>query len=173
MSTLSQLQDQIAAARSAKQTLRIHGGGTKDFYGNALGAFAVLDTRSHSGITSYEPSELVVTVKAGTPLVELEAALAEKNQYLPFEPPSFSSGGTVGGMVASGLSGAARASVGSVRDHILGVQIVNGAGEVLNFGGTVMKKRGWLRRVASHGGLDGHARAGDRGLAQSSTYSRG
>ncbi len=139
MSTLSQLQDQIAAARCAQQTLRIRGGGTKDFYGNALGAFAVLDTRSHSGITSYEPSELVVTVKAGTPLAELEAALAEKNQYLPFEPPSFSAGGTVGGMVASGLSGAARASVGSVRDHILGVQILNGAGEILNFGGTVMK----------------------------------
>ncbi len=139
MSTLSQLQDQIAAARSAKQTLRIRGGGSKDFYGNALGAFAVLDTRSHSGITSYEPSELVVTVKAGTPLTELEAVLLEKNQYLPFEPPSFSSGGTVGGMVASGLSGAARAVAGSVRDHILGVQIVNGAGEILNFGGTVMK----------------------------------
>ena len=137
--TLQRLIDQIAAARIAKQTLRIQGGGSKDFYGNALGNFAVLDTRSHSGITSYEPSELVVTAKAGTPLAELEAALLEKNQYLPFEPPSFTSDGTVGGMVASGLSGAARASVGSVRDHILGVQIVNGAGEVLNFGGTVMK----------------------------------
>ncbi len=139
MRTLAQLQDQINAARADKKTLRIRGSGTKDFYGNALGAFAVLDTRSHSGITSYEPSELVVTVKAGTPLTELESILLEKNQYLPFEPPSFSSGGTVGGMVASGLSGAARAVVGSVRDHILGVQIVNGAGEVLNFGGTVMK----------------------------------
>ncbi len=135
--------DQIATARSAKQSLRkslrIRGGGTKDFYGNVLGNFEVLDTRSHSGITSYEPSELVVTARAGTPLAELEAALLEKNQYLPFEPPSFASGSTVGGMVASGLSGAARASVGSVRDHILGVQIVNGAGEILNFGGTVMK----------------------------------
>ncbi len=139
MTSLKHLQDQINAARAAKQTLRIRGGGSKDFYGNALGNFAMLDTRAHSGIISYEPSELVVTVKAGTPLVELEAALADKNQYLPFEPPSFSAGGTVGGMVASGLSGAARATAGSVRDHILGVQIVNGAGEVLNFGGTVMK----------------------------------
>jgi glycolate oxidase FAD binding subunit len=136
---LQHFMDQIASARQAKQSLRICGGGTKDFYGNALGDFAVLDTRPHSGITSYEPSELVVTVKAGTPLVELEAALAEKNQYLPFEPPHFGSTTTVGGMVAAGLSGAARASSGSVRDHILGVQIVSGAGEVLHFGGTVMK----------------------------------
>jgi glycolate oxidase FAD binding subunit len=138
-SSLQHLQDQINAAHADKKTLRIRGGGSKDFYGNALGDHTALDTRSHSGIASYEPSELVVTARAGTPLVELEAALAEKNQYLPFEPPSFSAGGTVGGMVASGLSGAARASVGSVRDHILGVQIVNGASEVLNFGGTVMK----------------------------------
>ena len=138
-STLHHFIDQIASARSAGQSLRIRGGGSKDFYGNALGDFAILDSRAHSGITSYEPSELVVTVRAGTPLAELEVALLEKNQYLPFEPPSFTSGGTVGGMVASGLSGAARATVGSVRDHILGVQIVNGAGEVLNFGGTVMK----------------------------------
>ena len=138
-SSLQSLQDQIATARVSKSALRIRGGGTKDFYGNALGSHAVLDTRSHSGITSYEPSELVVTVRAGTSLAELEAALAEKNQYLPFEPPHFSSGSTVGGMVASGLSGAARAVTGSVRDHILGVQIINSASEVLNFGGTVMK----------------------------------
>jgi glycolate oxidase FAD binding subunit len=141
--SLQSLQDQIAAARASKsalpKSLRIRGGGTKDFYGNPLGDHTVLDTRSHSGITSYEPSELVVTVRAGTPLAELEAALAEQNQYLPFEPPHFAQGGTVGGMVASGLSGAARAVTGSVRDHILGVQIINGAGEVLNFGGTVMK----------------------------------
>jgi glycolate oxidase FAD binding subunit len=139
MSTLQSLQDQIAQARASKSTVRIRGGGSKDFYGNQLGDHTVLDTRSHSGITSYEPSELVVTARAGTPLVELEAALAEQNQYLPFEPPHYASGSTVGGMVASGLSGAARAVTGSVRDHILGVQIINGAGEVLNFGGTVMK----------------------------------
>ena len=136
---MQQLIDQINQAKADKRTLRIRGGGSKDFYGNALGQHTVLDTRTHSGITSYEPSELVVTARAGTPLAELEAALAEKNQYLPFEPPSFGAGGTVGGMVAAGLSGAARAVTGSVRDHILGVQIVNGTGEVLNFGGTVMK----------------------------------
>jgi glycolate oxidase FAD binding subunit len=141
--SLQSLQDQIAQARASKSALpksiRIRGGGTKDFYGNPLGDHTVLDTRSHSGITSYEPSELVVTVRAGTPLAELEAALADQNQYLPFEAPHFAQGGTVGGMVASGLSGAARAVTGSVRDHILGVQIINGAGEILNFGGTVMK----------------------------------
>ncbi len=137
--SLQHLQDQINAARADKKTLRIRGGGSKDFYGNTLGGHTVLDTRSHSGITSYEPSELVVTVRAGTPLAELEAALLAKNQYLPFEPPHFADCSTVGGMVASGLSGAARATAGSVRDHVLGIQIINGAGEVLNFGGTVMK----------------------------------
>ncbi len=137
--SLLALQDQINQARADQQTLRIKGGGTKDFYGNALSGDGLIETRAHSGITSYEPSELVVTVRAGTPLEELEAALQEQNQYLPFEPPHFGANGTVGGMVASGLSGAARAVTGSVRDHILGVQIVNGAGEVLNFGGTVMK----------------------------------
>jgi glycolate oxidase FAD binding subunit len=141
MNTLEHFQSQIAKARADKRTLRIKGGGSKDFYGNAINpAHEVLDTRNHSGITSYEPSELVVTVRAGTPLTELEAALLEKGQYLPFEPPHFGAGSsTIGGMVASGLSGAARASVGSVRDHVLGVQIINGAGEVLHFGGTVMK----------------------------------
>jgi glycolate oxidase FAD binding subunit len=146
--SLQHFQDQIAQARFSQTALRIRGGGSKDFYGNALGHDEVLDTRGHSGITSYEPSELVVTVRAGTPLVDLEAALLEKNQYLPFEPPHFQVGfedagnqfvGTVGGMVASGLSGAARAVSGSVRDHILGVEIINGSGEVLRFGGTVMK----------------------------------
>ena len=88
---------------------------------------------------SYEPSELVVTVRAGTPLAELEAALAEKGQCLPFEPPHFGEGATVGGMVAAGLSGPSRASVGSVRDYVLGVSMVNGKGEQLVFGGQVMK----------------------------------
>jgi len=137
--TLQSLVDQIVEARNARRCLRIRGGGSKDFYGNALGNFAVLDTRVHSGITSYEPSELVVTAKAGTPLMELEAALLEKNQYLPFEPPNFTPESTVGGMVAAGLNGAARASSGSVRDHVLGVQMVSSAADILSFGGTVMK----------------------------------
>jgi glycolate oxidase FAD binding subunit len=99
----------------------------------------VLDTRGLAGIRSYEPSELVVTVGAGTPLAELEAVLAENGQALAFEPPHFGGDATVGGMVAAGLSGPARASAGSVRDHVLGMAVVNGKGELLNFGGQVMK----------------------------------
>ena len=140
---LNALIERIRDAAAKHTPLRICGGGSKDFYGESLQG-EVLDTRPHSGITSYEPSELVVTVRAGTPLVELEAALAEKGQCLAFEPPRFASpngldGGTCGGMVAAGLSGPARASVGSLRDYVLGVQLINGRAEHLTFGGQVMK----------------------------------
>lgn len=135
---LSQIVERIRAAASDATPLRIRGGGTKDFHGELLQG-EILGTSALAGITSYEPSELVVTVRAGTPLAELEAALAEKGQCLPFEPPHFESGGTVGGMVAAGLSGPARASVGAVRDYVLGATLVNGRAEVLTFGGQVMK----------------------------------
>lgn len=130
--------DRIRAAAAAGTPLRIRGGGTKDFYGERL-VGEVLDTAPLAGITSYEPSELVVTVRAGTPLATLEAALADKGQCLPFEPPHFAPGGTVGGMVAAGLSGPARATAGSVRDYVLGLSMVNGRAEHLTFGGQVMK----------------------------------
>src|SRR4029453_14175130 len=87
----------------------------------------------------YEPTELVVTARCGTSLAELEATLLEKGQCLPFEPPHFAAGGTVGGMVAAGLAGPARATVGSVRDYVLGATMLNGRAEVLTFGGQVMK----------------------------------
>jgi len=135
---LARLIDQVKSALSARAPLDICGGGTKRFYGEAP-AGAPLDVRPLSGITSYEPTELVVTARAGTPLRDLEAALAEHGQCLPFEPPRFAPGGTVGGMVAAGLSGPARASVGSVRDHVLGVTLLNGRGEILTFGGQVTK----------------------------------
>jgi glycolate oxidase FAD binding subunit len=135
---LSPLIDRIRAAAAAGTALRIRGGGTKDFYGESLQG-EVLDTRAWSGIVSYEPSELVVTVRTGTPLAELEAALAAQGQCLPFEPPHFAPGATVGGMVATGLSGPARASVGAVRDYVLGATVVNGRAETLVFGGQVMK----------------------------------
>ncbi|RTD91423.1 glycolate oxidase subunit GlcE [Variovorax atrisoli] len=135
---LNHMVERIRAAAAEAEPLCIRGGGTKDFYGE-IPQGEVLSTADLAGITSYEPSELVVTVRAGTPLAELEAALAEKGQCLPFEPPCFGSGGTVGGMVAAGLSGPARASVGSVRDYVLGATLVNGRGEVLSFGGQVMK----------------------------------
>jgi len=147
MDTLLQnLTDQIKAAAAHQTALRIRGTGSKDFYGQASHG-ELLDASVLTGITSYEPTELVVTVRAGTPLAELEAALAEKGQYLPFEPPHFDlpgtggagGGGTCGGMVAAGLSGPARASSGGVRDYVLGVQLINGRAEHLTFGGQVMK----------------------------------
>ncbi len=135
---LQAIVERIKVAANTGNPLRIRGGGTKDFYGQSLQG-EILDTNLLKGISSYEPSELVVTVKTGTRLAELEAVLAEKNQCLPFEPPHFKSGATVGGMVAAGLSGPSRAGSGSVKDFVLGVHMVNGKGEELRFGGTVMK----------------------------------
>ena len=137
---LHHLTSRILAATADRTPLRLRGTGSKDFYGESLQG-EVLDTTALTGITSYEPTELVVTARAGTPLAELEAALAEKNQCLAFEPPRFGTqgGGTVGGMVAAGLSGPSRASVGGLRDYVLGAEIINGRGELLTFGGQVMK----------------------------------
>jgi glycolate oxidase FAD binding subunit len=132
------LIDKVEAARAAGAQLRIRGGGTKDFYGEPPQG-EILDTTVLEGISSYEPTELVVTARCGTSLATLEAALAEKNQYLPFEPPHFGPGSTVGGMVAAGLSGPPRAAVGAVRDYVLGATLLNGRAEVLSFGGQVMK----------------------------------
>lgn len=135
---LQRLIDQVRTARADRTALDIHGGGTKAFYGGVADG-QPLDVRPLAGISSYEPTELVVTVRAGTPLVELEATLAERGQCLPFEPPRFAPGGTVGGMVAAGLSGPARAAVGGVRDYLLGATVLNGRAELLSFGGQVMK----------------------------------
>ncbi len=135
---LGRLIDRVRTARESGRPLCIRGGGTKDFYGGPP-VGEPLSVTELSGISSYEPTELVVTARGGTPLAELEAALAEQGQCLPFEPPRFTAGGTVGGMVAAGLSGPARAAAGSVRDHVLGVTLLNGQGEVLTFGGQVAK----------------------------------
>jgi FAD/FMN-containing dehydrogenase len=135
---LARLIDQVEHARSHQAPMDIRGGGTKAFYGEPPKG-EPLDVTGLAGISSYEPTELVVTVRAGTRLSELEAALAEHGQCLPFEPPRFAAGGTVGGMAAAGLSGPARASVGTVRDHVLGVTLLNGRGEILTFGGQVAK----------------------------------
>ncbi len=135
---LQTLVDQVQAARADRRVLDIRGGGSKAFYGGPVQG-DVLDVRPLAGIGAYEPSELVVTARGGTPLAELEAALAEQGQCLPFEPPRFGPHGTVGGMVAAGLAGPARVSVGGVRDYVLGAKLLNGRGELLAFGGTVMK----------------------------------
>ena len=144
---LKALADRVAAARADRTPLHIMGGGTKAHLGEvpatSSAAGEPLRTDGLRGIVAYEPSELVVTVRAGTPLAELEAALAEQGQQLAFEPPRLgrdaSTGGTVGGMVAAGLSGPARASAGSLRDYVLGATLLDGAGEQLRFGGQVMK----------------------------------
>ena len=132
------LAERVREASKTGTRLRLRGGGSKDFYGESLIGES-LEVSSHRGVVSYEPSELVVTARAGTLLAELENLLASQGQCLPFEPPHFGPAATVGGMVASGLSGPARASVGALRDYILGVKIINGQGEVLIFGGQVMK----------------------------------
>ena len=135
---LDQYQNAIASALQRKTPLKIRGGGTKDFYGNPVSG-EILDTRAYSGIVNYDPAELVITARCGTPLAEIEQALGAKNQMLAFEPPYFGSAATLGGTIATGLSGPRRAHAGAVRDFMLGVKILNGLGEELNFGGRVMK----------------------------------
>ncbi len=135
---VERIADRIRAAAADSQSLCICGGASKNFYGEPPQGDA-LSTRELNGIVSYEPSELFITAAAGTLLTELEAALAECGQCLAFEPPHFGPTATVGGMVAAGLSGPARASAGSLRDHVLGARLINGRGEVLTFGGQVIK----------------------------------
>ena len=136
--SLARLRDRIIAANASKTPLRIRGAGTKDFYGESFGG-DVLDTREHRGIVSYEPTELVVTARCGTPLSEIDAALESRGQFLPFEAPRFGGDPTIGGVVAAGLSGPRRAAVGAVRDFVLGTHLLNANGDVLKFGGQVMK----------------------------------
>jgi glycolate oxidase FAD binding subunit len=133
-----QFRERIRAATAAGTPLRIRGGGTKDWYGQAL-AGEVLDTRAYSGVVAYEPTELVITARCGTPLAEIEALLAEHGQMLAFEPPRCGPGSTIGGVVAAALSGPRRASAGAVRDFVLGAVLMDGHGEALRFGGQVMK----------------------------------
>jgi len=128
----------IKAAVDAGKTLRVRGGGSKAFYGRDIEGDP-LETTGHAGIVDYEPSELVVTARAGTRLADLEAALDEHGQMLAFEPPHYGEGATIGGAVAAGLSGPRRPYAGAVRDLVLGCRIINGFGEALAFGGQVMK----------------------------------
>lgn len=130
--------DRIREAHESGRPLCIRGGGTKDFYGEAPSG-DVLDVSTLVGAVDHEPTELVVTAPAGLPLTDLEALLDAQGQSLAFEPPRFAPGSTVGGMVAAGLSGPSRAAAGSVRDHVLGVTMVSGTGELMHFGGRVIK----------------------------------
>jgi glycolate oxidase FAD binding subunit len=132
------LVDQVRDAIARKRPLRIRGGDNKAHLGRAVLGDEI-DTRSHRGIVSYDPSELVITARAGTPLAELNAILDEAGQMLPCEPPAFDGTATVGGVIATGLSGPRRPWAGSIRDFVLGCRVVNGEGEHLRFGGQVMK----------------------------------
>jgi glycolate oxidase FAD binding subunit len=138
MSALPSLQERIRVAAAARRPLCIRAGGSKDFYGGPL-AGDLLDVSPLSGITHCEPTELVISARAGTPLVELERELAAHRQMLAFEPPLFDGRATLGGAVASGLSGPRRAYCGALRDFVLGVEMIDGRGELLRFGGRVIK----------------------------------
>ena len=137
-----EIQDRVRASYNDKTPLKIIGGNSKDFYGNDVSKnhkVEILEMRIHQGIISYEPSELVITARAGTPLKEIEALLAENNQMLPFEPPHFGEHATLGGAIATGLSGSRRPFTGSARDFVLGTKIITGKGDIMSFGGQVIK----------------------------------
>jgi glycolate oxidase FAD binding subunit len=135
---LEAIQATVREAARSRTALRIRGGGTKDFYGG-LPQGDILETRGYSGIVEYDPTELVLTARAGTSLTAIESAMHAQGQMLAFEPPQFGDGSTLGGAVASGLSGPRRPYAGSVRDLVLGVRILDGTGQDLSFGGRVMK----------------------------------
>lgn len=139
---LESLKAQVESAAAARRPLSIRAGGTKDFYGNPVEGER-LDPRAWQGIEAYEPTELVVTARCGTPLAELESLLAGQGQMLAFEPPHFGPDSTVGGCVAAGLAGPGRIASGfrhgAVRDFVLGARLLDGRGQLLRFGGTVMK----------------------------------
>ena len=135
---LTSLVTRIQSAHANGTPLRIRGGGSKDFYGGPLQG-ELLEVGGYRGIVDYEPSELVLTARTGTPLAEIETVLRERGQMLAFEPPHFGNTATFGGCIAAGLSGPRRATAGSVRDFVLGVRLLDGKGDDLRFGGQVMK----------------------------------
>ena len=134
----TELQARVRDACASRTVLAIRGGGTKAFYGRATQG-EVISVAEHEGVVAYEPTELVVTAHAGTRLAELESVLGEAGQMLPFEPPHFGVASTIGGTIACGLAGPRRPFVGAARDFVLGTRIINGRGEILRFGGEVMK----------------------------------
>ncbi|MBK8814590.1 MAG: glycolate oxidase subunit GlcE [Methylococcaceae bacterium] len=130
---------QVQQAVHTRTHLKIVGGNSKSFYGTPTSATALLEVSGHRGIVSYEPSELVVKVRAGTRLTDLTQLLTDHGQMLAFEPPGFASEATIGGTIACGFSGPRRPFAGSARDSVLGCTLINGNAECLAFGGQVMK----------------------------------
>ncbi len=133
-----ELRQAVVEAAAQRRALQIVGGGSKSFYGRHPEG-TPLATAAHAGIIAYEPTELVITARAGTPMTAIDAALAAHSQELPFEPPHFGGAATLGGTVACGFSGPRRPYAGAARDFVLGVRVINGSGERLTFGGQVMK----------------------------------
>jgi glycolate oxidase FAD binding subunit len=131
-------RERVLAAAGRGTPLRLRGAGTKDFYGESL-AGEILELSAHRGIVSYEPSELVVRVRCGTPLSQIQGELARAGQFLAFEPPLFGADPTIGGVIAAGLSGPRRMYAGAARDFVLGATLLDARGELLRFGGEVMK----------------------------------
>lgn len=132
------IAERVRAAAESNTPLAIRGGGSKSFYGHAM-AGEPLDLSPHAGVVQYEPTELICTARAGTPLAELERVLADNGQMLAAEPPHFGGGATLGGAVAAGLSGPRRPFAGALRDHVLGIRLIDGNGSMQRFGGEVIK----------------------------------
>jgi glycolate oxidase FAD binding subunit len=132
------LAEQVRAASADRRALRIVGGDTKAWYGRAPHGER-LELAVHRGVIDYDPCELVLTARAGTPLSEIEALLAQNRQRLGFEPPRLGPASTIGGVIAAGLAGPARPFAGAPRDHLLGARVLDGRGRALRFGGTVFK----------------------------------
>lgn len=132
------LQAEVTSAVARAEPLCLRGGGSLEFYGRTPRG-RVLEVGGHRGIVHYAPSELVITARAGTPIAEIERTLAEHGQMLAFEPPRYTARATLGGIVAANLSGPRRVACGAARDSVLGCRIINGRGEILSFGGEVMK----------------------------------
>ena len=163
------LADRIRAAAAAQELLRIRAGGSKDFYGHAPRG-TPLDPRAVRGVVSYEPTELALAVRCGTPLTEVESLLESQQQMLAFEPPHFGATATIGGCIASGLAGPRRAAAGyaygGVRDFVLGAKLLDGRAQLLSFGGMVMKNVAGYDVVPTAGRLTGDSRRDRRGVAQ-------
>jgi glycolate oxidase FAD binding subunit len=135
---LQELRHRVMEAHGANTALRLRGAGTKDFYGERCEG-TLLDMGSYFGVVDYEPSELVITARCGTRLSELEGLLAQQRQFLAFEPPAFGGDPTIGGVIAAGLSGPRRVQAGAARDFVLGTELLCAQGELLHFGGKVIK----------------------------------
>jgi len=133
-----QLQSQVAQAYQDRTPIQIVGGNSKAFFGNSSSG-NILSTADHQGIVEYDPRELVITARAGTPLKQVHQVLAEQGQMLGFEPPAFGDCATIGGTIACGFSGPRRPFAGSARDFMLGCKVLTGKGEVSEFGGRVIK----------------------------------